>query len=326
VEGLTIMDGVEEVCSKLRFLLEEAVKNNLTEGILLSGGLDTSILAVVASRFTSLKAFTVAFQNAPAPDVEYAVLMANRLGLKHVVHIFGEEELYDAIPAVVKTTKSFDPMEIRNSVAIYIGLKVAKENEMSTVMTGDGCDELFAGYSFLFRYEKENLDFELKKLWSVMAFSSVPLAKVLGIEVKLPYLDSAFKDFAMKLDSKYKIRKENGRIYGKWILRKAFGSILPREILWRVKIPIEYGSGTTILPNLFNSKIPDKEFEKKRRKYLAEDGVTIRDKEQLFYYEVYRTVIGVPRPAGKEGKVCPYCHSSVPENATYCRTCGAYPI
>ena len=136
----------------------------MAEGILLSGGLDTSILAVVASRFTSLKAVTVAFQNAPAPDVEYAVLIANGLGLEHVVHTFGEEELYDAIPAVVKTTRSFDPMEIRNSVAIYIGLKVAKENGISTVMTGDGRDELFAGYSFLFRYEKEKLDFELKKL------------------------------------------------------------------------------------------------------------------------------------------------------------------
>jgi len=319
-----MLDSVEEVCSKIRFLLDEAVKNNLTEGILLSGGLDTSILAVVASRFTSLKAVTIAFQNAPAPDVEYASLIAKRLGLEHVVHTFGEEELYDAIPAVVKTTKSFDPMEIRNSVAIYVGLKVAKENGISTVMTGDGCDELFAGYSFLFGYEKEKLDLELKKLWSVMAFSSVPLAKVLGIEAKLPYLDPAFKDFAMKLDSKYKIRKENGRTYGKWILRKAFESVLPREIVWRVKTPIEYGSGTTTLPNLFNQKILGKEFEKKRRKYLAKDGVTIRDKEQLFYYEVYRSVI--PRPAGKGGKVCPYCHSSVPENATYCRTCGAYPI
>jgi len=75
------------------------VKNNQTEGILLSGGLDISILAVVASMFTSLKAVTIAFQNAPAPDVEYAAMMANRLGLEHVVHTFGEEELYDAIPA-----------------------------------------------------------------------------------------------------------------------------------------------------------------------------------------------------------------------------------
>jgi len=62
--------------------------------------------------------------------------MANRLGLEHAVHTFSEEELYDAIPAVVKTTKSFDPMEIRNSVAIYVGLKVVKENGISTVMTG----------------------------------------------------------------------------------------------------------------------------------------------------------------------------------------------
>ncbi|MFQ6095773.1 MAG: asparagine synthase-related protein [Candidatus Bathyarchaeia archaeon] len=320
------MDDVEEVCSKLRILLEEAVKNNLTEGILLSGGLDTSILAVVASRHTSLKAVTVAFQNAPAPDVEYAVLMADRLGLEHVVHTFGEEELYDAIPVVVKTMKSFDPMEIRNSVAIYVGLKVAKENGISTVMTGDGCDELFAGYSFLFGLEKEKLDLELKKLWSVMAFSSVPLAKVLGIEAKLPYLDSDFKDFAMRLDSRYKVQTENGRTYGKWILRKAFESVLTREIVWRVKTPIEYGSGTTTLPNLFNRKISDKEFKEKRRRYLTEDGVTIRDKEQLFYYEVYRSVIGVPCPARTEGKICPYCHSNVSENATYCRTCGAYPI
>jgi len=96
-----------------------------------------------------------------------------------------------------------------------------------------------------------------------MAFSSVPLAKVLGIEVKLPYLDSTFKDFAMKLDSKYKIRKENGRIYGKWILRKAFESILPREILWRVKIPIEYGSGTTILQTSLTRRFPIKSLRRK---------------------------------------------------------------
>jgi len=302
------------------------VKNNMAEGILLSGGLDTSILAVVASRFTSLKAVTVAFQNAPAPDVKYAVLIANRLGLEHVVHTFSEEELYDAIPAVVKTTRSFDSMEIRNSVAIYIGLKVAKENGISTVMTGDGCDELFAGYSFLFGYEKKKLDLELKKLWSVMAFSSVPLARVLGIEAKLPYLDPNFKEFAMELDSQYKIQTENGQTYGKWILRKAFESLLPREIVWRVKTPIEYGSGTTTLPSLFNQKISDKKFKEKRRRYLTEDGVTIRDKEQLFYYEVYRTVIGIPPITENEGKVCPYCRSNVPENATYCRTCGAYPI
>jgi len=126
----------------------------MAEGILLSGGLDTSILAVIASKFVPLRAVTVAFQNALAPDVEYAVLVANRLGLKHIIHIFNHEELYDAIPAVVKTLRSFDPMEIRNSVTIHIGLETARENGICTGMTGDGCDELFAGYSFLFGLEK----------------------------------------------------------------------------------------------------------------------------------------------------------------------------
>jgi len=86
------------------------------------------------------------------------------------------------------------------------------------------------------------------------------------------------------------------------------------------------GSGTAILPSLFNYKISDEEFEIKKREYFEKDNVIIRDKEQLFYYEIYRLVIGVPRPTNLGGKLCPYCKSNVAEKATYCRTCGAYPI
>jgi len=321
-----VLTDVDDVCSKLRILLEKAVENNPADGILLSGGLDTSILAVIASKFFSLKSITIAFQNSSAPDVEYAVLMASKLGLKHIIHVFNEDELYDAIAMVVKTMKSFDPMEIRNSVTIYVGLRVAKKNGVSTIMTGDGSDELLAGYSFFFGLEREKLDLELKKMWNVMVFSSLPLAKTLGMEAKLPYLDQDFKDFAMKLDSQYKIQTENGRTYGKWILRKAFEENLPREVAWRVKTPIEYGSGTTTLPNIFNKKISDTEFDEKRRRYLAQDRVTIRDKEQLFYYEVYRSLIGVPYQTSIKGKTCPQCNSNIAENATYCRICGAYPL
>ena len=323
---MTFLDGVEGLVLKIRVLLEGAVKRNLAEGILLSGGLDTSILASIASKFKSLKAFTVAFTGGEALDLEYAKLIAKKFGFTHQVYRFGEEELYRVLPTVVKVTGSFDPMEIRNSVAIYIGLKVAKDSSVATVMTGDGADELFAGYSFLFGLNREALDLELRKLWSVMEFSSVKLARALGIKAKLPYLDPEFKSFAMSIDPKYKVRFENGKIYGKWILRKAFEDSLPRRIVWRDKVPIEYGCGTTVLPELFDRKISDEEFSEKRRRYLESDGVNVRDKEQLFYYEIYRTVIGVPHPTDMIGKVCPYCHSSAPENATYCRTCGAYPI
>jgi asparagine synthase (glutamine-hydrolysing) len=152
------------------------------------------------------------------------------------------------------------------------------------------------------------------------------LAEALGIQAKLPYLDPHLKHFAVNLDPKYKIRNERGVVWGKWILRKAFEELLPEEIVWRVKTPIEQGSGTAALPSMFNEKIPDREFEKKRRIYLKDDGVVIRDKEQLFYYEVYRSTIGVPRPSGPHGRRCPNCNSNVNEKTTYCRTCGAYPI
>jgi asparagine synthase (glutamine-hydrolysing) len=305
--------------------LEDAVRRNLCEGLLLSGGLDTSILALVASKFTAQKAFTVALNGAPAPDIEYASLVARRLGIKHQVYYFCEDELYDALHATVKVMKSFDPMEIRNSAAIYIALRVAREEGLNAIMTGDGSDELFAGYSFLFNLEGGRLKLELKKLWSVMSFSSVSLSKALGIEVKLPYLDPHIRDFASKLGPSYMIREEKGRKWGKWILRKAFEGILPDEIIWRIKTPIEHGSGTTILPALFNRKISDEEFQEKRRKYLETDKVVIRDKEQLLYYEIFRLIIGVPHPL-KGGRTCPYCNSDVEEGATYCRTCGSYPI
>lgn len=315
-----------EIRATLRLLLEEAVKRNLAEGILLSGGLDTRILANIASKFVSLKAFTVALQGAPAPDIEYAALVANNQRLGHIIHYFDRSELDDAVHRVIELMESFDPMEVRNSVTIYIGLKRAREEGVSTIMTGDGCDELFAGYSFLFNLERERLDLEMRKLWSVMSFSSVRLARAIGVEAKLPYLDSDLKSFAMELDPQYKVRYERGRKWGKWILRKSFESILPEEIVWRAKMPIEQGSGTSTLPDLFDKEISDVEFEEKRSKYLEKDRVTIRDKEQLFYYEVYRSAIGVPHPTDLKGKLCPQCNSNLAEKSTYCRTCGAYPI
>jgi len=320
------MNEIDEICFNIRVLLEEAVKRNICEGILLSGGLDTSILAVLASKFTPLTAFTVGFGLAEAPDVEYAKIVSSKLRLNHVVYYFGESEIYGAIRRVIEIVKSFDPMEIRNSAAIYIGLRVAREHGVNAVMTGDGADELFAGYSFLFGLEKGRLDLELQKLWSEMRFSSILLARTLGLEAKLPFLDKNFMSFAMKIDSKYKVRSERGKIYGKWILRKAFEGILPDEIVWRDKVPIEQGSGTALLQSLFNSRISDDEFEAKKREYFEKDDVIIRDKEQMFYYEVYRSILGAPRSTEASGKLCPYCKSSVNEKSTYCRTCGAYPI
>ncbi len=316
----------DKICKKIKSLLEKVVKKNLAEGILLSGGLDTSIIATLASKFIKLNAITIAFKNAPALDIKYARLMAEFLQIDHIVHYFEKTELFNAINKTIEIMKSFDPMEIRNSAAIFIGLNKIKENNMSAVMTGDGVDELFAGYSFFFGKSEEELTLELKKISNIMSFSSIPLGKFLGIEAKLPYIDPEFKKFALEIPSRFKVYREKGQIIGKWILRKSFEKILPEEIVWRSKAPIEQGSGTSILPKLFNQEISDTEFNKKKRKFLEEDLVDIRDKEHLIYYEIYRKSLGVPHPVDPNQKICPHCNSNAPNGANFCKTCGAYPI
>jgi len=311
---------------ELQQVLEKAVAKNLASALLLSGGLDTSILASISSKYISLKAFTVAFDEAEAPDLRYAAQVAEYLGLEHSVHFFGRAEVFQAIPRVVDVVHTFDPMEIRNDLAIFIALRHVKSNNFTAVMTGDGCDELFAGYSFLFDYGEDQLRLELEKIQHAMGFSSIALGRTLGVEVKTPFLEPEVRAFAMKLDPSCLVYGANGDRRGKWILRKAFEEALPKEVVWRVKTPIECGTGTTILPKIFDAEISDDEFNRKRGKYLEEDGVALRDKEQLFYYETYREMIGVPHAEDPHAKTCPMCNSDVKEGGSYCRTCGAHPI
>jgi asparagine synthase (glutamine-hydrolysing) len=306
--------------------LEASVKRNLSEGLLLSGGLDTSILAALATKWQKPYCVTVALKGAPAPDIEYAKKVAALFDLKHDIHYFGEEELEEGIQAVIRILGSFDPMEIRNSAACYVGLKAVKEKGLSSVMTGDGGDELLAGYSFFFDLTKEQLAAELSKMWTNMSFSSIPLAGNLGIEVRLPFLDPEFKTLAMNLDPSLKVRKKNGQTFGKWILRQAFESVLSAELVWRVKAPLEVGTGTTTLPSFFDARIPDSEFSKKKASYFQEDRVTIRTKEHLHYYEIYRNRVGIPYLSAGEGRKCPECGGKFKDNTAYCRICGAYPI
>ena len=312
-----------ELIQELRARVESAVDRNRAEAILLSGGLDTSIVAAVASK-QPLRAYTIALEGAPSPDLEYAYMMAKALDLNHKVHKFSVEEFIGNLPEVVKTLKVFDPMEIRNSAAVYIGMKEAKKDGTSTVLTGDACDELFAGYSFLFNLNPSELKASLKRLWTSMTFSAIPMAESLGMVAKIPFLDPEVREVASRLDPTVLVGEQAGQKLGKWIVRKAFEDVLPAQITWRTKTPIEYGCGTTTLPQVFDKRIPDEEFYEEQKHLKETDGVTIRDKEHLAYYEIFRRVFG-HRPK-TEGRTCPECQYSVRQDATFCRTCAAYPI
>jgi len=316
--------SVNETGARLRLLLDNAVRKNLAESVLLSGGLDTSIVAATSYRYARLTGITVSLKE--APDLKFARMIAERFVSRHVIVHIDESDVERAIPDVVRVMRTFDPMEVRNDIPILVGLRAAKEAGFESVMTGDGGDELFAGYSFLFNKNIADLEKSLANMWKIMRFSSIPLAKSLGMHAVLPFLDEEFKAFAMRIPAGLKVRKERGQVYGKWILRKAFEELLPEDITWRVKMPIEQGSGTSSLPGYYDSKIPDEEFEARKKACELSDGVRITSKEHLAYYQVYRKMLEIPRGVGKGTKACLGCGARLEENANYCRTCGAYPV
>jgi len=267
------------------------------------------------------------FKHGNPKDTEYVKKMVAFLKLNHETHMFGKEEVLTNAPKVVKALKKYDPMEIRNSMPVYIGLTLLKEKGYKSVFTGDALDELF-GYPWQFHLSEEEFAQKQKEMWAEMGFSSIPMAEALGMEIKAPYMDVEFMDWAKKLPIKFKINMHEGVKYGKWIMRKAYENIIPKDVIWRPKAPLEAGTGTEVLRTYFDDMIQDPEFEEKKQKILAEDDVKIQDKEQLLYYEHFRRIFGKPKDVYPDngGIQCPYCKSYIKTKIQFCKTCGAYPI
>ncbi|MFB5629817.1 MAG: asparagine synthase C-terminal domain-containing protein, partial [Nitrosarchaeum sp.] len=202
--------------------------------------------------------------------------------------------------------------------------KWVKEQGSSGIITGDGADELFAGYSFLINKSKDELEKEIQRICSVMHFPTQKIGKALGIRIESPFLDEKIIEFSKTIPSDLKVRDEGKKRQGKWILRKTFEKKIPTQIVWREKSPMQDGSGTIGLSNLFDSVINDKSFLEKKKTIEKTDGVIIRTKESMYYYEIYRNLFGVPSK-NHNGSSCPYCNFNI-ENSKFCRMCGAFPV
>jgi asparagine synthase (glutamine-hydrolysing) len=137
-----------------------------------------------------------------------------------------------------------------------------------------------------------------------MGFSSLPMGVSLGVQTELPYLDPLIRNFALTMSRDDLVGERDGQRFGKKVLREAFADLLPPEITWRVKTPIEYGSGSRALQRFVTDSVSDDEFEAARARLAAEDGVSLRDKEQFFYYQIYRTILPPPREQIGGAKRC----------------------
>jgi asparagine synthase (glutamine-hydrolysing) len=297
-----------DICEQLRSKLKEAVERCRADGILLSGGVDTGILAFLARPRTG---FTVALKDSPASDLSYSEKVSELLGMQHKKMEFATEEALANLPEVIGILKTFD-LALPNDLSIYFSLKLARENRISSVMTGDGADELFAGYSYMAELPPEDLERYIRKLSRNWHFSAGYLGRALGIEIKQPFLDEDFVCFALEISPELKVKDG----VGKYILRKSFEGLIPPEIVWRRKEPIEYGSGSTRLHEIINSMVTDGEFQS------ASKAVDIKfiNKEHFFYWRIYNEVAGeIPRARGDEIS-CPSCGAAM--GKYHCRTCG----
>ena len=324
---LTPTDRQDRV-EQLRKLVVDRVRASSADGILFSGGLDTSVLATIAtSHGRRLQAVMVSVKEGTGLDEPFARLMVERLGLELEILRPSLNELVDRMPELIRLLGTFDPMELRNSIVTYIAMEAASKHGLSAVLTGDAADELFAGYSFMFNMSAEQLPSYIRHLNEIMHFTSDVIGRNLGVGVDSPYVSCLIRDFAISLGYEDLVCEYEGKRFGKRILREAFSSVLPKEIAWRLKTPIEYGSGSTALKHLVEQSVSDTEFERERDRAAMHDLVKLRDKEQCFYYLMYRRLLSPPKELARSVKTCTDCQAPVlRHDMKYCRMCGAYPI
>jgi len=315
------------ICNEIYSLLKKIISRENADGLLLSGGLDSSIIASFQKpKYT----FTVSLEGYGS-DRRYAKMISEKYRSKHIEVIISKNRLLKIEEKIVSLFKTFDPIFIRNSSVIFAAVEKARETNVSTILTGDGSDELFAGYNYLKRYygRKEELELTLKKLWQSMHFPSEKIGNFFNVKIFSPYLDESFLPFAKSINVSLKLGNYQNKIWGKFILRKCFENWEHLEqIAWRTKEAQEEGSGFSIIRDYFDQMISDNEYSNHIYKISNNEKVVIRNKEHLFYYLLYRKYFSFPKEDLniKDKRICPHCNCSFKWNGNFCRVCGAFPI
>ena len=314
---------MEDFSRKIYQILEKSCDLSESQLIALSGGLDSSILAHYIKKRES-KGIAIISEDFVSTDLTYCQIISKETKIPLTIYNVTTSEILEAVESTIKILKNFNDIEIRNNVVMYLAIKWAKENDYKSIMTGDGADELFAGYNFLVNKPENALDSEIKRVCSIIHFPSQKIGEELKIKVESPFLDEELIKMAKEIPSNLKIKEEKETRFGKWILRKTFENYLPSQIVWRKKSPMQDGAGTVGLTNLFESIINEEKFVEKKLTVKKDDDVVIRTRESMYYYEIFKKMYGTPVDKNAETQ-CPYCKHEVMDSK-FCRMCGAFPI
>jgi asparagine synthase (glutamine-hydrolysing) len=284
--------------------VERQMMGDVPVGVFLSGGLDSTLVAAIAARYLArhgerLKTFAVGADG--SPDLMAARAAAELLGTEHHERTYAAGEAMDRLPEVIASIEAFDPSLVRSAVPNHMLAEMTAEH-VKVVLTGEGADELFAGYQYLRAYDDpDELHAELVR--SVEGLHNLNLQRcdrvtmAHGLEARVPFLDREMIEHALALPAAWKLC--NGPAPEKQILRAAFADWLPEELLWRDKAQFGDGSGAAaVLTDPFADSIAADELEAER------DAVDppLRTREELAYFRIFRDRVGDVRPERTLGR------------------------
>ena len=286
-----LADSPEIISHELRRRLEVAVERRVgygNVGAWLSGGLDSSVMAALARpHVQQFHTFAVGLPD--APDLKYAREAAQFLRTNHHEKVVELVDMVKALPEVIYYLESFDALLVRSSVMNYLVAQLASQY-VSAVFSGEGGDELFAGYEYLKGLDRARLPDELIDI--TLRLHNTALQRVDRCATAhetvayVGFLDPDVVNYALRIPAEYKLRDG----VEKWILRQAMVGALPDRVLWRPKAKFWEGSGVgELLARYAEACVSDADFKVDRR---LPNGWVLNSKEELFYYRIFSQHFG----------------------------------
>jgi len=319
--------------SELHDSLEDAVRRQLMSdvpyGVLLSGGLDSSVISAIAQKFAQhrveaggsetawwprLHSFAVGLKG--APDLAKAKMVADHIGTVHHEINYTIQEGLDAIRDVIYFIETYDVTTVRASTPMYLLARVIKSMGIKMVLSGEGADEIFGGYLYFHKapnaksFHEETVR-KLSKLYMYDCLRANKSLSAWGVEGRVPFLDKEFLDVAMRLNPQSKMCP--GATIEKKIVREAFADMLPQEVAWRQKEQFSDGVGYSWIDTL--KKITSDQVSDEQMKHAAERFPINPPQNKEEYY--YRSIFAEHFPSDSAARSVP----SVPSVA--CSTAEA---
>ncbi len=298
----------EEILERVRDQLVRTVEGQMLGevpvGVFLSGGLDSNLIAAIAARWNErrgerLKTFAVGLED--SPDLEAARTVAEYLGTEHHERVYTAEEALGVLAEVVRVIENYDPSLVRSAVPNYILAEFAAQY-VKVVLTGEGADEIFAGYEHLRDFETETkLHAELIRIieglhnLNLQRGDRVTMAH--GLEARVPFLERGMIHLGLSLPAGWKLASEDQP--EKRLLRQAFDGWLPDEFIWRKKAQFGDGSGaSSVLQERMEETLSAEEFERER--YEVEPP--LRTREEVAYYRIFAEGLNGVKPKETLGR------------------------